>query len=61
MPQWKKKKKEFYECLMETFHKFQKYDLVIIMGDFNSKIGTEDCQKKAAGKYTISVMKMGTS
>jgi hypothetical protein len=41
MPQQKKKKKEkekFLECLGETYHKIQKYDLVIIMGDFNAKI-----------------------
>jgi hypothetical protein len=31
------------------------------MGDFNAKIGKEDCQKKAAGKYTTSAMKTGTS
>jgi hypothetical protein len=26
-------KEEFYECLEEIYHKIQKYDLVIIMGD----------------------------
>jgi hypothetical protein len=57
MPQRKKKeereKDEFYECVEETYHKIQKYDLVIIMGDFSAKIGKEEYQKKAAGKHTI--------
>jgi endonuclease/exonuclease/phosphatase family metal-dependent hydrolase len=56
MPQQKKKnaeKEEFYECLEQIYHKIQRYDLVIIMGDFNTKIGKEEYQKKVAGKYTI--------
>jgi endonuclease/exonuclease/phosphatase family metal-dependent hydrolase len=47
-----REKEEFYECLEETYQKIQKYDL-IIMGDFNAKIGKEEYQKKAAGKYSI--------
>jgi endonuclease/exonuclease/phosphatase family metal-dependent hydrolase len=38
--------------LEEIYHKIQKYDLVIIMGDFNAKIGKEEYQKKVAGKCT---------
>jgi hypothetical protein len=58
MPQRNRKKtekNEFYECLEEIYHKIQKYtyDLVIIMGDFNAKIGKEEYQKKVAGKYTV--------
>jgi molybdopterin biosynthesis enzyme MoaB len=48
-----REKEEFYDCLEEIYHKIQKYDLVIIMGDFNAKIGKEQYQKKVAGKYTI--------
>jgi endonuclease/exonuclease/phosphatase family metal-dependent hydrolase len=48
-----KEKEEFYECLEEIYHKIQKYDLVIIMGDFNAKIGKGEYQRKVAGKYTI--------
>jgi endonuclease/exonuclease/phosphatase family metal-dependent hydrolase len=48
-----REKEEFYECLEEMYHKIQKYDLVIIMGDFNAKIGKEEYQKEVAGKYTI--------
>jgi endonuclease/exonuclease/phosphatase family metal-dependent hydrolase len=46
-------KEEFCECLQEIYHKIQKYKLVIIMGDFNAKIGKEEYQKKVAGKYTM--------
>jgi hypothetical protein len=38
--------------LEETNQIIQKYDL-IIMGDFNAKIGKEEYQKKVAGKYSI--------
>jgi endonuclease/exonuclease/phosphatase family metal-dependent hydrolase len=48
-----REKEEFYECLEEIYHKIQKYDLVIIMGDFNAKKGKAEHQKKVAGKYTI--------
>jgi endonuclease/exonuclease/phosphatase family metal-dependent hydrolase len=43
-------KEEIYECLEEIYHKIQKYDLVIIMGDFNAKMGKEVYQKKVARK-----------
>jgi exonuclease III len=39
-----REKEEFYESLEETYHKIQKYDLVIIMGDFNAKIRKEGYQ-----------------
>jgi endonuclease/exonuclease/phosphatase family metal-dependent hydrolase len=48
-----REKEEFYECLEGTYQKIQKYSLVIMMGDFNAKIGEERYQKKAAGKYSI--------
>jgi endonuclease/exonuclease/phosphatase family metal-dependent hydrolase len=48
-----REKEEFYECLEETYQKIQTYDLVIIMGDFNTKIRKEEYQKKEAGKYSI--------
>jgi endonuclease/exonuclease/phosphatase family metal-dependent hydrolase len=51
-----REKEEFYDCLEEIYHKIQKYDLLIIMGDFNAKIGKEEYQKK----YTILVMEMET-
>jgi exonuclease III len=48
-----REKEEFYQCLEETYQKIQKYDLVIIMGDFNAKIRKEVYQKKAAGNYSM--------
>jgi hypothetical protein len=48
-----REKKEFHDCSEEIYHKIRKYDLVIIMGDFNAKIGKEEYHKKVAGKYTI--------
>jgi len=38
--------------LEETCNNVQKYD-IIIMGDFNAKIGKEKHLMKVAGKYTI--------
>jgi endonuclease/exonuclease/phosphatase family metal-dependent hydrolase len=49
----KRREKEFYECLEETYHETEKWDLVIIMGDFKAKTRKEEYQKKAVGKYTI--------
>jgi endonuclease/exonuclease/phosphatase family metal-dependent hydrolase len=48
-----REEEEFYECLEEIYHKIQKCDLMIIMGDFNAKIGKEEHQRKVAGKCTI--------
>jgi exonuclease III len=48
-----REEEEFYEYFEEIYHEIQKYDLVIIMGDFNAKIGKDVYQKKVAGKYTI--------
>ena len=39
--------------LEEICNKVQKYDIVIIMGDFDVKIGKEKHLMKVAGKYTI--------
>jgi len=46
-------KEEFYDRLEETCNKVQKYDIIIIMGDFNAKIGKENHLMKVAWKYTI--------
>jgi endonuclease/exonuclease/phosphatase family metal-dependent hydrolase len=46
-------KGEFYDRLEEICNKVQKYDILIIMGDFNAKIGKEQYLMKVAGKYTI--------
>jgi hypothetical protein len=40
---------EFYECLEESYQEAQKYDLVIVMGDFNAdrerRVSKESCRK----------------
>jgi endonuclease/exonuclease/phosphatase family metal-dependent hydrolase len=32
----------FYEELERVFHKFPKYHMTILLGDFNAKVGRED-------------------
>jgi exonuclease III len=46
-------KEELYDRLEEICNNVQKYDTIIIMGDFNVKIGKEKHLAKEAGKYTI--------
>jgi endonuclease/exonuclease/phosphatase family metal-dependent hydrolase len=55
-------KEEFYDCLEETYQKIQKYNIVIIMRDFNAKIGKEEYKKKRQEntKYMILATKTGT-
>ena len=47
------KKEEFYDRLEEIYNNVQKYDIILIMGDFNAKIGKEKHLAKVAGKYTL--------
>jgi hypothetical protein len=44
--------KEFYD-LSKTCDQVPKYDMLIILGDFNAKIGKEQHIAHVAGKYTI--------
>jgi endonuclease/exonuclease/phosphatase family metal-dependent hydrolase len=58
MPQQKIKKGEcekenFYDTLEEICHKTPKYDMLIVMGDFNTIISKESYQKQVAGMHTI--------
>ena len=46
-------KEKFYDDLYRECERVQKYDLLIVLGDFNAKIGTEDFVKQVAGKYTL--------
>jgi exonuclease III len=57
-----REKEEFYKCLGETYQKIQKYDLVIIMGDFAAKTGKEEYQIKREEntQYMILVTETGT-
>jgi endonuclease/exonuclease/phosphatase family metal-dependent hydrolase len=47
----KREKEEFCECLEETYKKIQKYNLVIIMGDFNARLEKEE-SASCPGSFT---------
>jgi hypothetical protein len=42
-------KDRFYEELECVFHKFPKYHMKILLGDFNAKVGREDIFKPTIG------------
>jgi hypothetical protein len=46
-------KEEFYEQLECICSKVQKYDTLIVMGDFNAKVEKENTLKMVAGKHTL--------
>jgi exonuclease III len=46
-------KDEFYHQLSQECEKAHKYDILILLGDFNAKIGREDFIPAVAGKYTL--------
>jgi hypothetical protein len=39
----------FYRDLEHVFHKFPKYHMKILLGDFNAKVGSEDIFKPTIG------------
>jgi exonuclease III len=46
-------KDEFYDQLSQACEKASKYDILILLGDFNAKIGRENFIVMVAGKYTL--------
>jgi endonuclease/exonuclease/phosphatase family metal-dependent hydrolase len=46
-------KEKLYDLLSKTCDQTPKYDMLIILGDFNAKIGKEHHIARIAGKYTI--------
>jgi endonuclease/exonuclease/phosphatase family metal-dependent hydrolase len=46
-------KAEFYSKLERTCTRAPKYDLLVIMGDFNAKVGREESRHKVSGKYSL--------
>jgi exonuclease III len=46
-------KDEFYDQLSQECEKARKYDILILLGDFNAKIGREKFIATVAGKYTL--------
>lgn len=58
--QWKgsedaddEEKDKFYEDLEEEWRKLTSYDVKILMGDFNAKIGREHIWKEVAGTESL--------
>ena len=45
-------KEEFYETLDKEYGKIKKYDLKIVLGDLNAKIGQEELFRPTIGKYS---------
>uniref|UniRef100_A0A1B0DRK3 Uncharacterized protein n=1 Tax=Phlebotomus papatasi TaxID=29031 RepID=A0A1B0DRK3_PHLPP len=46
-------KEEFYAKLEEEYDKVPKYDVKLILGDFNAKIGREESLKPAIGNHSL--------
>lgn len=45
----------FYDRLdRERSNKISRYDMLILLGDFNAKIGREDFLQHVAGKHTLT-------
>ncbi|CAF0997066.1 unnamed protein product [Didymodactylos carnosus] len=46
---------EFYKCLQETMDKVSRRDIVLLMGDFNARVGLQQSQTAGdvIGKHTI--------
>jgi hypothetical protein len=46
-------KDSFYEEMERAFDKFPKYDMKILLGDFNGKVGREDNFKPTIGNGSL--------
>ena len=46
-------KVDFYSKLERICSRVPKYELLIVMGEFNAKVGREECRYKVSGKYSI--------
>jgi hypothetical protein len=46
-------KDEFSDQLSQECEKARKYNILILLGDFNAKIGKENFMAAVAGKYTL--------
>jgi hypothetical protein len=46
-------KDSFYKELQHVFHKFPKYHMKILLGDFNEKAGREDIFESAIGNESL--------
>lgn len=46
------KKEEFYEMLQREYDSLKRYDLKIVLGDFNAKVGREEIFKPTIGNFS---------
>jgi len=46
-------KVDFYSKLERICSRVPKYEMAKIMGDFNAKVGREECRHKVSGKYSL--------
>jgi hypothetical protein len=46
-------KDSFYKKLEHVFNKFPKYQMKILLGDFNAKVGMEDIFKTMVGNESL--------
>ena len=46
-------KVEFYNKLERICSRVPKYEMLIIMGDFNAKVGREECRHKVSSKHCL--------
>ena len=46
-------KDSFYEELEQVFDNFHKYDMQILLGDFNAKVGRENIFKQTIGNESL--------
>ena len=46
-------KDSFYEELEQVFYHFPKYDMKILLGDFNAKVGRENTFKPTIGNESL--------
>ena len=48
-----KEKEAFYDEMSKTIEETLNYDMIVLLGDFNAKIGKEDFIKRIAGSFSL--------
>jgi hypothetical protein len=46
-------KERFYDALEHVFHKFPKYHVITLLGNFNAKVGRDDLLKPPFGNENL--------